>query len=184
MSYSAYQEFLVNLDVETYRKEGIVLDIRHNRGGHIATFILDVLMRRSVVLSGFRDRLSTDAYHYSGNRALNKPTVLVTNENSASNAEIFTEIYRRLGLGTVVGKPTAGAVIGTVERTLLNRITFRLPLYSISTPEGENLEGIGRMVDVDASLPPGEWARGQDRQLDVAVATLIESLGAHEKNAV
>lgn len=176
MSYAAYQQFLINLDVETHSKEGIVLDIRYNRGGHIATFILDVLTRRSVVLSGFRDRLSTDAYHYSGNRALDKPTVLVANERSASNAEIFTEIYRRLGLGKVVGKPTAGAVIGTIERTLLNRISFRLPLYSISTLEGENLEGMGRMVDVTVDQAPGDWYHGHDHQLQAAIRVLLENL--------
>lgn len=176
MTYNAYQQFLVNLDVETHSKEGIVLDIRYNRGGYIATFILDVLTRRSVVLSGFRDRLSTDAYHHSGNRALNKPTILVTNQSSASNAEIFTEIYRRLGLGKVVGKPTAGAVIGTVDRQLLNGVFFRLPFISISTPEGENLEGAGRAVDRDVAQPLGAWGRGHDFQLEAAVQTLLESL--------
>jgi Tol biopolymer transport system component/C-terminal processing protease CtpA/Prc len=177
MSFNAYQEFLVNLDAETYRKEGLILDIRYNKGGHIATFILDVLTRRSVVLSGFRGRLSTDAYHHSGNRALNKPTVLVTNESSASNAEIFAEIYHRLGLGKIVGKPTAGAVIGTIDRTLLNGMRFRLPTYSISTLEGENLEGTGRKVDVEVNQPPGAWARGRDYQLDAAVETLLGKSG-------
>lgn len=177
MSYQAYQEFLVNLDVETYQKDGVVLDIRYNGGGHIATFILDVLTRRSVLLTGFRGRLSTDAYHHSGNRSLNKPTVLVTNESSASNAEIFTEIYRRLGLGKVVGKPTAGAVIGTIGVKLLNKLWFRLPFISISTPEGENLEGTGRHVDVEVDQMLGDWTKGVDRQLDVAVETLLHELG-------
>jgi C-terminal processing protease CtpA/Prc len=176
MSYAAYQEFLINLDAETYRKEGLILDIRYNSGGHIATFILDVLTRRSVVVSGFRGRLSTDEYHHSGNRALNKPTILVTNEQSASNAEIFTEIYRRLGLGKVIGKPTAGAVIGTINATLLSGITFRLPTISISTPEGENLEGTGRAVDIDVTQPLGMWVQGKDYQLEAAVESLLESL--------
>lgn len=68
-------------------------------GGYIATFILDVLTRRKVLWTGFRGALATDPYHLSGNRTLNRPTVLVTNEQSASNTEIFTEMYRRLGLG-------------------------------------------------------------------------------------
>jgi Tol biopolymer transport system component/C-terminal processing protease CtpA/Prc len=184
MSYEAYQQFLVNLDVETHSKEGVVLDIRYNSGGHIATFILDVLTRQGFIVSGFRGRLSTDAYHFSGNRSLNKPTVLVTNESSASNAEMFTEIYRRLGLGKVVGKPTAGAVIWTTERTLLNRISFRLPRYSVSTPEGEDLEGTGRDVDVEVDQAPGEWSHGRDHQLEAAVAVLLESLGAQSQHAV
>jgi len=177
MSYAAYQQFLVDLDTENYRKDGIILDIRYNRGGHIATFIMDVLTRCSVLLSGFRDRLTTNSYHYSGNRALNKPTVLVTNERSASNAEIFTEMYRRLGLGKIVGQSTAGAVIGTIDWPLVNGLFCRLPLYAIRTPEGENLEGKGRAVDVEVAQQLGEGSLGRDQQLATAVATLLADLG-------
>jgi C-terminal processing protease CtpA/Prc len=120
--------------------------------------------------------LATDAYHYAGDRSFNKPTVLVTNEHSASNAEIFAEMYRRLGLGSIVGTPTAGAVIGTVRWTLLNGITFRLPIHTITTPEGDNLEGVGRAVDTHAEQPPGVWAHGHDYQLDAAVACLLATL--------
>jgi Tol biopolymer transport system component/C-terminal processing protease CtpA/Prc len=176
MSYGAYQQFLIDLDAETHHKAGVILDIRYNSGGHIATFILDVLTRRNVLISGFRGHLQTDPYHFSGNRTLKKPTVLVTNESSASNAEIFTEIYRRLGLGKVVGKPTAGQVIGTINWWLLNGSYFRLPIYSYSTLEGENLEGTGRKVDIDVAQPLGEWAAGRDHQLDAAIASLLETL--------
>jgi hypothetical protein len=113
MSYRAYQQFLSDLDTETHGKEGVVLDVRFNGGGHTATFILDVLARQSVLLSAFRDRPSTDAGHLAGNRVLNKPTVLVINERCFSNTEMFTEGYRRLRLGKVVGRPTGGAVIWT-----------------------------------------------------------------------
>lgn len=178
MSYGAYLQFLVDIDTETHSQEGIVLDIRYNSGGHIATFILDVLTRRNVLRTGFRNQLATDAYHLAGNRTLNKPTVLVTNEGSVSNAEIFTEIYRRLGLGKVVGKPTAGRVIGTTSYWLLNGSYLRLPMYGYVTPEGEGLEGIGRQVDIDVDRPVGEWRAGRDQQLDAAVAALLEVLGS------
>ncbi|NJO04351.1 MAG: peptidase S41 [Chloroflexaceae bacterium] len=176
MSYTAYQQFLVDLDTETHGREGIVLDVRYNGGGHIATFILDVLMRRNVLHTAFRDVLTTNPYHLSGNRVLHKPTILVTNEGSASNTEIFTEIYRRLGLGKVVGKPTAGQVIGTVSWTLLNGSYVRLPMYSYTTPEGENLEGTGRHVDIEIDQPVGAWGQGRDYQLDAAVATLLQDI--------
>ncbi|MCG8348147.1 MAG: S41 family peptidase [Chloroflexales bacterium] len=176
MSYGAYQQFLADLDAETYSKAGVVLDVRYNSGGHIATFIVDVLTRRNLLSRGFRDQLATDAYHFSGSRALNKPTVLVVNEHSASNAEIFTEIYRRLGLGTIVGRPTAGAVIGTVSTRLLDWTIFRLPRFYVTTPEGEDLEGAGRAVDMDVEQPLGARAQGRDHQLDAAVATLLAVL--------
>ncbi|MGQ9926450.1 MAG: S41 family peptidase [Chloroflexaceae bacterium] len=173
MSYAAYQQFLADLDAETYSKEGVIIDVRYNTGGHTATFVLDVLMRRSTVLSGFRERTSADAGHLAGNRVLNKPTVLVTNERSASNTEMFSESYRRLGLGKVVGRPTAGAVIWTYRIRLLDGVWFRLPHLYVVTPEGEELEGRGRPVDVEVERPLGEWALGRDHQLDAAIAVLL-----------
>nr|MCU0491371.1 S41 family peptidase [Chloroflexaceae bacterium] len=176
MSYSAYQQFLVDLDAEAHHKAGIVLDVRYNSGGHIATFMLDVLSRRSTLLSGFRDRTRLDAGHMSGNRVLNKPTVLLINERSASNTEMFVESYRRLGLGTVVGRPTAGAVIWTTSARLLDGASFRLPRFYTSTPEGEDLEGNGRLPDIDVAQPLGAWQRGDDPQLAAAVAALLARL--------
>ncbi|HMQ30863.1 MAG TPA: S41 family peptidase [Chloroflexaceae bacterium] len=177
MSYPAYQQFLADLDAEAYGKDGVIVDVRYNGGGHTATFILDVLTRRSALLSGFRERAATDAGHLAGNRVLNKPTVLVTNERSASNTEMLSESYRRLGLGKVVGRPTAGAVIWTYSMRLLDGALLRLPRFSIVTPEGEDLEGRGRPVDVEVERPLGEWAVGRDRQLDVAVAALLDAQG-------
>jgi tricorn protease len=176
MSYDAYQQFLADLDAETYSKEGVVIDVRFNPGGHIATFILDVLSRRSVLRSGYRDQPSVDAGYFHGNRVLSKPTVLVINERSLSNTEGFVEGYRRLGLGTVVGRPTGGAVISTIEWRLLDGAPFRLPRYKVATLEGEDLEGQGRPPDVDVALPLGAGAHGEDPQLDAAVRVLLQQI--------
>ncbi|MFV9505791.1 MAG: S41 family peptidase [Oscillochloridaceae bacterium umkhey_bin13] len=178
MSYAAYQQFLADLDVEAHSKQGVVIDVRYNSGGHTATFILDVLMRRTSLLSSFRERAASDAGHLAGNRVLNKPTVLVTNERSASNTEMLSESYRRMGLGRVVGRPTAGAVIWTYSTRLLDGAALRLPRMGVMTPEGEDLEGRGRPVDVEVARPLGEWAMGRDRQLEAAVATLLAELEA------
>jgi len=174
MSYRAYQQFLVDLDAETHSKAGVIIDVRYNTGGHTATFILDVLMRRSALRSGFRDLGTTDASHLAGNRVLDRPTVLVTNERSTSNTEMLSESYRRLKLGKVVGRPTAGAVIWTYEIQLLDGAWLSLPRLYVVTPEGEDLEGRGRPVDVDVVRPLGEWANGHDSQLEAAVTTLLK----------
>src|SRR5262245_12328552 len=155
MNYTAYQQFLADLDAEIHSKEGVVVDVRFNGGGHIATFILDVLARRSVLLSVFRDRPPADAGHLAGNRVLNKPTVLVINERSFSNTEMFAEGYRRLRLGILVGRPTGGAVIWTFSMRLLDGMHVSVPRFKVATPEGEDLEGTGRAVDLDVPLPLG-----------------------------
>lgn len=179
MSYGAYQRFLLDLDTETHGKDGVIVDVRYNSGGHTATFILDLLARRSALRSGFREQFGAamDAGHMAGNRILNKPTVLVTNERSMSNTEMLSESYRRLGLGKVVGQPTAGAVIWTHSARLLDGALLSIPRFFVVTPEGEDLEGVGRPVDITVDRPLGEWAHGRDRQLDAAVAALLDEAG-------
>jgi C-terminal processing protease CtpA/Prc len=181
MDDESYQQFLADLDSEAYSKAGVVVDVRFNPGGYTAFFILDVLARRSVLLKTFRDRPPVDAAYFHGSRLLNRPTILVINEESHSNAEIMAESYRRLGLGKVVGRPSAGAVIGTNNHQLIDGTMFRLPRIKSATPEGEDLEGTGRTVDIDVSLPLGEWARGIDRQLDAAVAALLAQIDDERK---
>jgi C-terminal processing protease CtpA/Prc len=83
----------------------------------------------------------------------------------------------------VVGKPTAGRVIGTVSRGLLNGSYLRLPIYSYHTPEGEDLEGTGRMVDIEAARPLGEWSQERDQQLDAAVRALLDMIDENAGNA-
>lgn len=184
MSYEAYQRFLVDLDTAIHGMDGVILDVRYNGGGHTATFILDVLTRRSTLRSGFRDRTAMDAGHGHGNRVLSRPTVLVTNERSASNTEAFSESYRRLGLGTIVGRPTAGAVIGTYPIRLLDGAMLRLPSFYVVTVDGEDLEGRGRPVDVEVARPLGEWALGRDRQLDAAVQVLLATSRGESQEAL
>ena len=67
-------------------------------------------------------------------------------------------------------------MIGTNRYTLIDGTIFRLPSQKVATPEGEDLEGTGRAVDLDVELPLGAWARGDDRQLDAAVAALLAQI--------
>jgi C-terminal processing protease CtpA/Prc len=119
----------------------------------------------------------TSSINLAGGRILDRPTIVLTNEHSGSNTEMFSEGYRTLGLGQVVGRPTAGAVIWTWEWTLLDGTRFRLPRLRVQTLAGENLEGAARPVDYDVEQPIGEWhpdpSRRRDRQLDVAVERLL-----------
>ncbi len=176
MSYGAYQQLLADLDAETYDKQGVVIDVRFNSGGHTATFIIDLLTRRSAVRSGFRSRPLADDSHLAGNRVLSKPTVLLTNEESASNAEIFSETYRQFGIGKVVGRPTAGAVIWTNSYRLIDGSAVRVPHLRVTSLDGSDLEGAGRPVDVDVARRLGELAGEQDSQLDAAVEVLLAQI--------
>ena len=176
MSYDAYIQFTADLDAETHNRAGVIIDVRFNPGGHIAPFILDVLYRKAYTSSSYRGRIATPDTHLAGSRILEKPVILIVNEHSASNAEMFSEGFRRLGLGKVVGMPTAGAVIWTTNLRLLDGTWFRLPRFKVTTLAGENTEGVGRPVDVEVDRPLGEAAQGIDSQLDAAVEQLLTQI--------
>ncbi|MCZ6680962.1 MAG: S41 family peptidase, partial [Candidatus Poribacteria bacterium] len=182
MSYEAYLQFIADLDTETHGREGVIIDVRFNGGGHIAPFILDVLHRKAYTRSSYRGVVSTVDTNLAGNRILGRPVILITNEHSGSNAEMFSEGFRRLGLGKVVGMPTAGAVIWTWSWTLLDGTSFRLPRLQVTTLERENTEGTARPVDVEVDRPLGEAAQGVDSQLDVAVAQLLAQIDNGEED--
>jgi Tol biopolymer transport system component/C-terminal processing protease CtpA/Prc len=181
MSYEAYIKLLVDLDTETHNEEGVVVDVRFNGGGHIASFILDVLRKRSYVQSIYRDRPAISSTNLAGNRILEKPLIMVQNEHSGSNTEMFSEGFRRFGLGKVVGTPTAGAVIWTTNVSLLDGSWFRVPFIKVATLEGQNLEGEARTVDVLVDRPLGESAKRKDSQLNAAIEHLLKQID--EKNS-
>src|SRR5947199_7803357 len=123
-----------------------------------------------MTLRGFS---ATPARTQLGQRALEAPTILVTNQHSLSDAEDFTEGYRSLKLGKVVGEPTSGWIIFTWNTTLFDGTSFRLPRQRIRASDGSEMELHPRAVDVPVTRPIGESYSGRDSQLEAAVKTLL-----------
>jgi C-terminal processing protease CtpA/Prc len=111
-----------------------------------------------------------------GQRALEAPTILVTNQHSLSDAEDFTEGYRTLKLGKVVGEKTSGWIIYTTNVTLIDGTSLRLPFIKITANDGTNMELNPRPVDIAVQRPVGETLTGRDSQLDRAVRELLKQL--------
>jgi tricorn protease len=176
MSYEALERLYTDLDVENRTRDGVVIDIRNNNGGFVNVYAIDVLARRGYLSMTFRDVPAAPARSILGQRSLEKPTVLVINRHSLSDAEDFTEGYRTLGLGKVVGEPTAGWIIYTSEATLIDGTILRLPFIRITDAQGKDMELHPRPVDVFVQRPIGEGLAGKDSQLDAAVATLLAQL--------
>jgi len=182
MSSNSLAQLNIDLDAENYAKDGVVIDIRNNSGGFVNVYAIDVLARRSYLNMTLRGLSTTPARTVLGQRALNRPTILVTNQHSLSDAEDFTEGYRTLRLGQIVGEPTAGWIIYTWPQTLIDGTTFRLPRMKITANDGTNMERNPRPVDVEVTRPIGETLTDRDSQLDVAVRELLKQLGASNRN--
>jgi C-terminal processing protease CtpA/Prc len=113
-----------------------------------------------------------------GQRALELPTILVTNRHTLSDGEDFTEGYRSLQLGKVVGEPTAGWIIYTSGVQLIDGSFLRLPFVRITANDGTVMEMNPRPVDLPVDKPLGESYLGRDSQLEAAVAELLKQLGS------
>lgn len=176
MSAESLRKLYLDLDTENHGREGVVVDVRNNNGGFINAYALDVLTRKGYMTMTVRGLPAAPARSQLGQRSLEAPTVLVTNQHSLSDAEDFTEGYRTLQLGKVVGEPTSGWIIYTSAARLIDGSNMRLPFIKITDHEGKNMELAPRQVDIAVTRPIGESAQGKDSQLDAAVAELLKQL--------
>jgi tricorn protease len=175
MGAGSLTQLYLDLDTENRGKDGVVIDIRNNNGGFVNPYAIDVFARRGYLQFTARDFGTVSGRSIVGQRALEKPTVLVTNMHSLSDAEDFTEGYRALKLGPVVGEPTAGWIIFTSDVGLLDGTSsVRMPFERITDQNGKDMELHPRQVDVLVQRPVGESYSGRDSQLDAAVAELLK----------
>jgi C-terminal processing protease CtpA/Prc len=176
MSSESLTQLYIDLDVQNQTKKGVVIDIRSNYGGFVNEYAIDVFTRKNYLLMTRRGSDTAPARPALGQRALGLPTVLVTDQNSLSDAEDFTEGYRELKLGKVVGEPTAGWIIYTNSRSLIDGSVIRVPGVRVQTGDGQPMEMHPRPVDVFVERLPGEIESGHDTQLDRAIQELVAQL--------
>lgn len=152
-------------------KEGLIIDIRYNGGGNIHDELLNILRRTTYGYSKERDE---DNMTPSSAFKWDKPTVLLINENCYSDAEIFPMGFKELNLGTLVGVPTFGAVIGTNNLTLMDGSTFRQPSNGWYRITGKNLENNPIYPDILIFNPPEQDGKVPDNQIREALRILIK----------
>ena len=170
MGSGSLAQLYVDLDTDNQTKSGVVIDVRNNTGGFVDPYVIDVLNRRDYINFSSRLNRSGPERPSLGQRALDLPTVLITNEHSLSDAENLSEGYRRSHLGKIVGTPTAGWIIFTSGTPLIDGSFLRLPSYRVQTLDGTTMERHPRPVDITVDRVLGEG--DHDRQLDAAIREL------------
>src|SRR5262249_31526991 len=171
MDDAGLDRFVRALYSDNFDKEAIVLDVRFNGGGFTHDQVLNYLGAREHTL--FRQRDGGEGLVLRpSDRKWTKPVVLLINNRSYSDAEIFPNAFRTLGLGKLVGEPTGGFVIGTAARRLVDGSIFRVPEIGVFTSKGVNMEKEGVRPDVLVAPHPDQLAKGIDVQLDKAVEVL------------
>ncbi|MBI5772226.1 MAG: PD40 domain-containing protein [Verrucomicrobia bacterium] len=149
-------------------KEAMILDVRFNRGGNISDTLIDWLERKQHGWSRPRDAAAEPAPA----RAWEKPVIVLMNEHSYSNGEMFPYAMRQRGLARLVGMPTPGYVIWTTEFRLVDGTGARMPGGGVFRMDGTNMENHGEKPDIQIWLTPDDWVAGRDPQLDKALELL------------
>jgi tricorn protease len=159
-----------------FDRKGLILDVRHNNGGNIDSWVLEKLLRKAWMYWQSR----------SGGPTWNMPfafrghMVILCDQNSASDGEAVLEGFRRLGLGKVIGMRTWGGEIwlSSDNRLVDNGIASAAEM-GVYGPEGKWLvEGHG--VDPDIVVDNLPWAtfQGKDAQLETAIDFLKKQIAA------
>jgi tricorn protease len=103
-----------------------------------------------------------------------KPIIVLCNQNSFSNAEIFSHAIKSLKRGQLVGVPTAGGVISTGAAQIMDVGTLRLPFRGwFLRDSGEDMELNGAVPHHIVWPAPGDLSAGRDIQLAKAVEVLL-----------
>jgi Tol biopolymer transport system component/C-terminal processing protease CtpA/Prc len=153
-------------------KDGVIIDVRFNGGGNISDNIINWLGIKPygsyVPRDGFPDP--------APDRGWKKPIVVLMNEQSMSNAEMFPYGMRAAGLAKLVGMPTPGYVIWTTGLGLVDGTSARMPLSGVYRLDGSPMEDQGEEPDVRVPMSQEDWVAERDPQLSKAIEILMQDV--------
>ncbi|GAA0340760.1 S41 family peptidase [Bowmanella denitrificans] len=156
-------------------KRAMIIDERSNGGGQAANYITDVLSRQ--YLAGWKYRsgsmiLSTPAGAVYG------PKVMLIDQDAGSGGDFLPYSFKRMELGKLIGKTTWGGLIGvSANRNFVDGGRLNVPHFRFFTPEHEwRVENEGVAPDIDVELDPVAVNRGEDPQLQRAIAEVLNDL--------
>lgn len=160
-----YREFYPVFD-----RPGLIIDVRHNRGGNIESFILEKLLRKAWMYWKSR----SGKPYWNMQYAFRGHIVILVDANTASDGEAFADGFKKLNLGTAIGTRTWG---GEIWLSGTNRLTdngiARAPMMGVYGPDGDWLiEGHGFEPDIVVDNLPHATFNGEDAQLKAAIAHL------------
>ena len=150
--------------------DSLIVDVRFNTGGNISDTLIDWLERR---VHGYM-RLRDGRVEPSPALAWNKKLIVLMNEHSYSNAEMFPYALRTRGLARLVGMPTPGYVIWTWEFRLVDGTGARMPMTGFYRLDGTTQENSGEVPDVEVKMSPQDWLEDRDPQLLKAIELLTQ----------
>ncbi len=163
------REFYANID-----KQGLIIDVRRNRGGNIDSWIIEKLLRRTWM---FWQPTQGDA-HPNMQQTFRGHIVVLTDQLTYSDGETFSAGIKALGIAPLIGKQTAGAGVWLSGRnSLTDKGMARVAEYPQYAMDGRWIvEGRGVSPDIEVDNLPLATFKGQDAQLQKALSYLQDEL--------
>jgi len=159
-----------------FDQDGLVVDVRFNRGGHVSALLLEKLARKRV---GYDVARWSPPFPYP-EESVAGPIVAVTNQFAGSDGDIFSHCFKLYGLGPLVGMRTWGGVIGIHPRhRLVDGTETTQPEFSFwFTDAGWGVENYGTDPTNEVDVAPQDTLRGEDPQLATAIALINDALAS------
>ena len=157
-------------------KQALIVDDRRNGGGQAANYVTELLSRPYLGSWKDRDGLVFD----TPGGAIYGPKAMLIDQDAGSGGDFMPYAFKRVGLGPLIGKRTWGGLIGiSVNPALIDGGFLTVPYFRFYTPDGEwRIENEGVSPDIDVELDPAAVNRGDDTQLDAAIADVLKRLDA------
>ena len=160
-----------------YGREGLVIDVRDNGGGSTTDLLLTALTQPKHAITVPRGGGPGYPHDRIVFASWSKPIIVLCNQNSYSNAEIFSHAIKTLGRGKVVGVQTAGGVVSTGSASINDVGRLRVPFRGwFLINDGKDMELNGCIPNEVIWPKPKELPAGEDRQLDKAVEMLLAEI--------
>jgi tricorn protease len=160
-----------------YDRDALIVDVRHNWGGNIDSWLLGKLLRKPWMY--WQGRQGLPYWNMQG--AFRGPVIVLCDEITASDGEAFSEGFRRLGLGKLIGTRTWGGEIWlSFSNFLADRGIASAAETGVYGPEGKWLiEGHGVDPDIVVDNLPHATFEGSDAQLAAAMEYLSKLVAEH-----
>ena len=174
MGWSSYEDFVQDVFANNWQKDALIIDVRNNPGGWIHDWLIELLTKEPYAFTTNRI-FNVEKQPFPG-ETWTRPTILLINQNSFSDAEIFPNIYKHFGLGKVIGMPTSGSVIGTGHVYFMDGSSMRMPGTGWYTADDINMEGTGAKPDIYLDLTNEQKIADDDVQLKKAIEEILKEL--------
>jgi len=166
-------QFIIDMTQELNKKDALIFDLRYNTGGNVHDEVLKFLSQRSYLKWKYREGQLTPQSNFS---PADKPIILLTNEQSLSDAEMTSQGFKALKLGKIVGNETYRWIIFTSGIGLVDGSNVRMPAWGCYTLDGKDMEMSGVQPDILIINSFDDKLNGRDPQLDKAIEEILKQL--------